>query len=172
SAHGDNVGPALLGGLVIAPAEGAPVRVPVPAWLHLGLVRPHFAIETRAARAVLAAPYELRSFVAQSEGLALVLAGCFQGDAALIRRGLRDVLVEPRRAPMIPGFAAVKAAALANEAFGASIAGAGPAVFGWFESRAAAERGANAMQGAFAAAGLRSDRLVSPVAGPAAAVVP
>ncbi|MBL8750506.1 MAG: homoserine kinase, partial [Planctomycetes bacterium] len=71
SAHGDNVAPALLGGLAIASSRGAPVRVPVPDWLHIGLVRPHFALETRVARKALTAPYELREFVEQSEGLAL-----------------------------------------------------------------------------------------------------
>ena len=107
SRHGDNVAPMLLGGLVIAPSHGAPVRVPVPDWLHVALVHPHFVLETRRARAALAGSYELHGFVEQSEGLALVLAGCYGKDAALIRRGLRDVLVEPRRAPLIPGFAGV-----------------------------------------------------------------
>ncbi|MEO6596094.1 MAG: homoserine kinase [Planctomycetota bacterium] len=169
--HGDNVGPALLGGLVIATASGTPVRVPTPEWLHIGLVRPHFALETRRARAVLQGPYELREFVAQSEGLALVLTGCMTNDADLLRRGLRDVLVEPRRAGLIPGFAGVKAAALANGALGASIAGGGPSVFGWFCSAREAERATEAMSAAFAAAGLQSDRHVSVVASPGAKVV-
>ncbi|MBX3462150.1 MAG: homoserine kinase [Planctomycetes bacterium] len=172
AAHGDNVGPALLGGLVIAPAQGAPVRVPVPAWLHIGLVRPHFALETRTSRAALAGAYELAQFVQQSEGLALVLAGCFRGDADLIGRGLRDVLVEPRRAPLIPGFAAVQRAALDHGALGASIAGGGPSVFGWFRSAAAAAQATAAMQRAFAAAGLASSAVTSPVDGPAAEVRP
>ncbi|MBL9077288.1 MAG: homoserine kinase [Planctomycetes bacterium] len=171
AAHGDNVGPSLLGGLVIAPDDGEPVRVPVPAWLHIGLVRPHFVLETRRSRAALAGPYELHQFVAQSEALALVLAGCFRGDAALLRRGLRDVLVEPRRAPLIPGFAQVQRAALDAGALGASIAGGGPSVFGWFESAAAAAAGTAAMQAAFAAAGLPSSAVVSPVDGPGAEVV-
>lgn len=172
SAHGDNVAPSLLGGLVIAPARGTPVRVPVPAWLHIGLVHPHFVLETRKARQALAGTYELREFVAQSEGLALVLAGCFGGDAALLRAGLRDVLVEPRRSHLIPGFGAVQQAALDHGALGASIAGAGPSVFGWFPSAHAAQRGTAAMQAAFAAAGQTSTCLVSPVAGPGAAVLP
>lgn len=172
SAHGDNVAPSLLGGLVIAPAEGMPVRVPVPAWLHAAVVRPHFPLETRTSRAVLAAPYALHDFVVQSEGLALVLAGCHAGDASLIRRGFRDVLVEPRRAPLIPGFAGVKAAALACGALGASISGGGPSVFAWFDSKEAAERGARAMAAAFLEAGHRSDRLVSPVGAPGARVLP
>ena len=171
SAHGDNVGAALLGGLVIAPSHGAPVRVPVPSWLHIGLVRPHFVLETRIARQALAGAYELREFVMQSEALALVLAGCFQNDAALLQRGLRDVLVEPRRAHLIPGFARVKQAALDCGALGASIAGAGPSMFGWFVSAAAATQATLAMAAAFAEAGLPASRLVSPVDSPAARVL-
>lgn len=169
--HGDNVGPMLLGGLVIAPAHGAPVRVPVPEWLHVALVHPHFVLETRQARAALTGPYELRDFVHQSEALALVLAGCYAKDASLLRRGLKDVLVEPRRAPLIPNFERVKQAALDCGALGASISGAGPSVFGWFESWEAAERATVAMAAAFQEAGLTSDRLVSRVDAPAAAVV-
>ena len=171
SAHGDNVGPMLLGGLVIAPAEGAPVRVPTPDWLHVALVHPHFVLETRKARAALAGTYDLHDFVIQSEGLALVLAGCFTSDVSLLRRGLRDVLVEPRRAALIPGFAKVKQAALENGAIGASSSGAGPSVFGWFESAEAAQRASLAMAAAFLEAGLQSDRLVSRVSGPAAQVI-
>ncbi|MBM3988523.1 MAG: homoserine kinase [Planctomycetes bacterium] len=170
SRHGDNVAPMLLGGLVIAPAQGAPVRVPVPEWLHVALVHPHFVLETRRARAALAGMYELHGFVEQSEGLALVLAGCFGRDASLIRRGLRDVIVEPRRAPLIPGFADVQRAALDAGALGASISGAGPSVFAWCESRELAEHAASAMAAAFADAGLASDRFVSRVDAAAARV--
>lgn len=170
-AHGDNVGPMLLGGLVIAPAEGAPVKVPTPDWLHVALVHPHFALETRKARAALSGAYELHDFVVQSEGLALLLAGCFTNDASLIRRGFRDVLVEPRRAGLIPGFAKVKQAALDCGALGASISGAGPSVFGWFESQGAAERAAQAMASAFKEAGLETDQLIGPVSGPSAQVI-
>jgi homoserine kinase len=172
SAHGDNVAPSLLGGLVIAPTHGAPVRVPVPPWLHAAVVRPHFPLETRASRAVLQAPYALAEFAHQAEALALTLTGCHAGDASLIRRGLRDVLVEPRRAPLIPGFAQVKAAALDSGALGASISGGGPSVFAWFESREAAARAAAAMQAAFRDAGHASDALVSAVDVPGAKVLP
>jgi homoserine kinase len=171
SAHGDNVGPMLLGGLVIAPAEGAAVKVPTPEWLHVALVHPHFVLETRVARAALKGAYELHDFVVQSEGLALLLSGCFTNDVTLIRRGFRDVLVEPRRASLIPGFAQVKAAALDCGALGASISGAGPSVFGWFDSAEKAERASLAMAQAFKGAGLESDRVVSPVSGPAAKVI-
>ena len=169
--HGDNVGPMLLGGLVLATRERL-VRLPVPPSWHCALVHPHAVLETRKARAALAGDYALGEFVAQSANLALVLAGCFRADAELVREGLKDVLVEPRRAALIPNFVRVKQAALDHHALGASISGAGPSVFGWFEQRAQAEAAAEAMRSAFAEVGLDSDCFVSPVDGPAATLVP
>ncbi|MCQ4164642.1 homoserine kinase [Tahibacter harae] len=168
--HGDNVGPMLLGGLVLATADHV-VAVPVPPQWTCVLVHPDAVLETRRARAALQGAYELKEFVAQSANLSLVLAGCWRGDAALVRAGLSDVLVEPRRAPLIAGFAAVKQAALDHAALGASISGAGPSVFAWFEDAASASRAAPAMQAAFAAAGFSSQAFLSPVAGPAAEVL-
>jgi len=170
SRHGDNLGPMLLGGLVLA-MERRLVRIPVPAQWHCALVHPHVVLETRKARAALAGHYALGEFVAQSANLALVLAGCYRGDATLVREGLADVLIEPRRAPLIPGFAHVKQAALDHGAMGASISGAGPSVFGWFEDRATATAAAHDMHAAFLAAGHESDVLVAPVDGPAARVL-
>jgi homoserine kinase len=103
--------------------------------------------------------------------LALFLTGLQRGDIELIRDGLHDVLVEPRRAPLIPGFAQVKAAALDHCALGASISGGGPSVFAWFASKAEAEGAAPAMRAAFANAGIDSRSYVTPVAGPRAEVI-
>ena len=168
SVHGDNVAPCLYGGIVLAPSSGAPVRVPVPSSLWTAVCHPHMVLSTREARAALKGEYMLSSFVEQSEGLALVLAGCYTNDLSLVRRGLRDVLVEPRRASLIPGFADVKRAALDAGALGSSISGAGPSVFAWFDGKEAAERGVDAMAAAFATAGLASDRFVSPASAPGA----
>jgi len=168
--HGDNVGPMLLGGLVLATADRL-VRIPIPPHLHCALVHPHAVLETRAARAALEGAYALPTFVAQSAHLALLLAGCHAGDIALIRAGLDDVLVEPRRAPLIGGFTAVKQAALEAGALGASISGAGPSVFAWCADEPTAEAAAAAMRTMFAAAGFGSDAWVSPVAGPAAELI-
>ncbi|KAF1693748.1 homoserine kinase [Pseudoxanthomonas koreensis] len=165
--HGDNLGPMLLGGLVLATADRL-VRIPVPDAWHSLLVHPDAVLETRRAREVLAGAYALGDFVAQSANLALVLAGCHAGDAQLVRAGLRDVLVEPRRAPLIGGFGPAKAAALDAGAMGASISGAGPSVFAWFESRERAQAAAPLVQVAFAAAGFESQAWVSPVDSPGA----
>jgi len=170
SRHGDNLGSMLLGGLVLATHERL-LRIDVPAAWHCALVHPHAVLETRKARAALAGHYALGEFVAQSANLALVLAGCWRGDAALVREGLKDVLVEPRRAPLIPHFARVKQAALDHRALGASISGAGPSVFGWYDNRADAEAASVAMRAAFAEGGLDSDAWVSPIEGPAASLI-
>lgn len=168
--HGDNVGPMLLGGLVLATAERL-TKVEVPASWHAAVVHPHAVLETRRAREALAGAYALQEFVAQSANLAQVLLGCERGDASLVRAGLADVLVEPRRAPLIAGFAAVKQAALDADAMGASISGAGPSVFAWCEDAASAQRAGAAMRTAFANAGIDSDLHLTAIAGPAARVL-
>lgn len=169
--HGDNVGAMLLGGIVLSTTDRL-VRVPAPDAWHCVLVHPDIAIETRRAREALRGAYELREFVAQSANLALVLSGCHAGDANLVRAGLSDVLVEPRRAALIPGFRRVKQAALDHDALGASISGAGPSVFAWFESLDAATRAAESMREGFSTERIDSEAFVSPVNGPAARLLP
>lgn len=170
AAHGDNVGPQLLGGLVLALPDRL-VTVPVPFGLHAAVVHPHIELSTRQSREALREPFPIDIVVAQSSRLALLLSGCHDNDIERIGAGLEDVLVEPRRKHLVPGFDKVRDAALAHGALGASISGAGPSVFGWFRDREAADRGAAAMAEAFAGEGLDADAHVSPVAGPAARIV-
>jgi len=170
AAHGDNVGCQLLGGLVLATADRL-VAIPVPGGLTAVAVHPDYQVNTRDARQCLAKPFDLATVVAQSSNLAQVLAGCHQCDIELIRSGLSDVMVEPRRAALIPGFAHVKRAALEHGALGASISGAGPTVFGWFVDQFDAESAGRAMVDAFADAGLVAEAFVSPVAAPGARIV-
>jgi len=168
--HGDNVGPQLYGGLVLA----TPVRVvpvPVPPDLHTAVVHPDYHVETRVARQVLGQPIGIADHVRQQARFALVLAGCFQADYELIAEGLEDVLIEPRRAALIPGFAAVRQAALDAGALGASISGAGPSLFAWCRGRPAAEVCARAMREAFARSGLDAQAHISPVAARGAHIV-
>ena len=167
--HGDNVGPMLLGGLALATHDRL-VSIPVPEGLTCVVVHPHQVLETRTARAVLQRPFELPQFIEQSANLALVLAGCYRNDLECIRAGLRDVLVEPLRAPLVRGFAPVKDAALHEGALGASISGGGPSIFAWC-TRDRAERIAFSMEQAFRAAGIDCDGWISPVAAPAARIV-
>lgn len=167
SRHGDNVGPLLLGGLVLATADRLE-PLPVPDWLFCAVVRPDQSLETRRARDVLQAPFEIAQIVRQNANLATFLLGLGRGDEAMIASGLKDELVEPRRAPMIPGFDAVTAAARSNGCLGTSISGAGPSIFAWCNSRRAAQQIGEAMSVAFSKLGIPNETFVSPVAGPAA----
>ena len=162
SRQGDNVGPMLLGGIALTTPERL-IRLHAPDRLHAAIVHPDLVLETARSRAVLAAPYPLAEVVAQTTALALFLTGLARDDLGLIREGLRDVLVEPRRASLIPGFAQVKAAAMDHGALGASISGGGPSLFGWFAAREDAEAAAVAMRQAFADAGHEATSHISPV---------
>lgn len=169
--HGDNVGPMLVGGLALCTKDRL-VRVPLACAPFCLLVHPHAVLETRRAREALRGNYTLGELVGQSANLASFLLGCQLGDFSLLRAGLRDEVVEPRRAPLVRGFAEAKAAALQAGALGASLSGAGPSVFAWFESEAEAQAAAPAVQQAFRSVGVESDAWVSPIEAPAAKVLP
>ncbi len=170
AAVGDNVGPMLTGGLALA-AAGVLRRLTVPAAWHCAVVHPPMVIETRAARNVLVAPWPLAAITAHSAHLALLLLGCLSGDETLVRAGLKDQLIEPRRAALVPHLEACQRAAATAGALGCTISGAGPAVFAWFTGRAAAESGGRLLQAACAAQGLEAALYVSPINGPAAEIL-
>lgn len=166
---GDNVGPQLIGGLVMA-LPNRLLSLPVPEGLYAAVVHPDYVLETRQAREVLKTPFSLNEILSQQAHLAQVLMGLYQGDFDLIQAGLCDVMIEPRRAPLVPGFAAVQQAALAEGALGASLSGAGPSVFAWCVGRPCAEVVAKAMTAAFIKHGLRAQAWVSSVQSPGAAL--
>ena len=90
------------------------------------------------------------------------LAGCYTGDVELIGRSMVDLFAEPARAPLIPGFASARSAALASGALALAISGSGPSVFAWAD-RGAAKRVETAIRGAFSDSGLETDSWVGPV---------
>jgi homoserine kinase len=164
SVHVDNIAPSLFGGLVLTVGIDRPQvrQIPVPDSIRCVLVHPHMVLETRAARAILKHSVELSDVIWQTANLAGFLAGCYTSDLPLIRESLLDVIVEPQRQALIPGFADVKQAGLAAGALGGSISGAGPTVFAWSEA-GDAERVRAAMVSAFAAHGLETDSWVSAI---------
>ncbi|MEM8891634.1 MAG: homoserine kinase, partial [Bacteroidota bacterium] len=92
-----------------------------------------------------------------------IVAGLMQGDYALIGRSLQDVIVEPYRAKLIPGFYEVKNAALKQGALGCSISGAGPSIFALCEGDETAFKVGIAMQQAFKAEGIAAQRFISTI---------
>jgi homoserine kinase len=117
-------------------------------------------LSTREARQILNRSIDLSDVIWQSANLAGFLTGCFTGDLQLIRESLEDVIIEPQRQVLIPGFKAVKEGAMTNGALGCSISGAGPTLFAWCEQQHA-ERIRDAMVAGFTAHGLASDAWIS-----------
>ncbi|MDX1479595.1 MAG: homoserine kinase [Saprospiraceae bacterium] len=159
SFHADNVAPCLLGGMVLIRdlLELDVHRVYLPEGLFMAVAYPEIRILTADARGVLSPTIDLRQMVIQSANLGALLLGLQRSDLQLVSRSLQDVIIEPQRKQLIPGFDRVTAAALAQGALGCGISGAGPTVFALCQSRNEGELCAAAMQKAFAEQGLASE---------------
>lgn len=129
--HPDNVAPALLGGLQASVVEEGVVRhgrLPLKkAYDFLALI-PDFTLSTAEARRVLPKRLEFQQATANIARVSLLLTGFATGADALIRQGMKDVLHEPYRASLIPGFEALRGTAYAAGALGCYLSGAGPTV--------------------------------------------
>lgn len=147
SAHGDNVAPALCGGFVLVRSMAPPdiVTLPVPPGLTAVVVHPDLAIETAKARALLGTQVALSDAVKQWANLGAFVHAVHTGDFELLSRSLEDFVAEPKRAPLVPGLASIKRAALDAGALGCSLSGSGPSLFALCRGDAAAATVANAM---------------------------
>ncbi|MBF0548309.1 MAG: homoserine kinase [Candidatus Riflebacteria bacterium] len=129
--HGDNIAPCLYGGMTLIRNVNPPdiVKFPILTDLRVVLIHPRMQINTKEARQILRPDVPLKSFVHQTANLAGFVAGLFSGDLELIGRSLEDVVIEPQRAVLIPGFSEVKKSAKNAGALGCSISGSGPSMF-------------------------------------------
>lgn len=161
AAHADNVAPALLGGVTVMVGMAPPriVRLNPPRGVCIVIVSPKMKVgdeKTRLAREVLPKTVPLPTVVGQVSAFASLILGAARGDPVMMGRGISgDLIIEPARARLIPGFSRLKRAALEAGAYGFSISGAGPSVFALCPSR----RGravAEAVASAFADEGVES----------------
>ncbi len=161
--HADNVAPSLMGGLLLIRSnETLDIhRLPVPKGLYATVVYPHVKVLTRDARAVLSDTVTLKQAIAQTGNLGSLVVGLYNGDFDLISRSLQDVIIEPQRARLIPGFYDVKEAAMKEGALGCSISGAGPSIFALSNSSLKAENIGEAMQKVFTALKIESQIFIS-----------
>ena len=174
SAHADNIAPCLYGGFVLVRQANPPdvVRLPVPPTLTAVVVHPDLEIETAKARALMGTTVALSDAIRQWANLGAFVDALHRGDLSLLSRSLEDTIAEPRRAPLVPGLAAIKAAAAEAGALGCSLSGSGPSLFALCDGIAAANRVAAAMRLAVAAhIGGSPETYVSPIAAQGARVV-
>jgi homoserine kinase len=172
SAHVDNIAPCLFGGLVLTVGIDHPrvKQIPVPSSVRCVLVHPHMHLGTREARAVLKSDVTRSDFVWQTANLAGFISGCYSNDLDMIRDSFNDVIIEPQRQILIPGFKEVQSGAMSAGALGCSISGAGPSVFAWAEIECA-ERVQASMVAAFARHSLDTDSWISALDNAGARVV-
>ncbi|MCK5738419.1 homoserine kinase, partial [bacterium] len=164
-AHADNAAPALFGGFVLIrsydPLDVIPI--PTPPDLYCSVVHPHIEIRTEDARKILRQEIQIKKAIQQWGNVAGLVAGLMQSDYELIGRSLQDVIIEPVRSILIPGFAEIKAAAINAGALGASISGSGPSLFALSTSKRTARKVGAAMQQEFSRIGIDSDIHISTI---------
>lgn len=131
SAHADNVAPALLGGFVLVRSYDPldVISLPTPKDLWATIIHPHIEVKTKDARSILRQEIQLSKAVEQWGNLGGLISGLYENNYDLIGRSLKDVIIEPIRSILIPGFEQAKQAALENGALGSSISGSGPSIF-------------------------------------------
>lgn len=141
SPHADNVAPALLGGFVLVRSYKPLdlIEISCPKSLYCTVVHPDIQLATQESRKILKGNVLLGTAVEQAGNVAGLIAGLLTSDFRLIRDSLHDVIAEPARAFLIPGFERLKEAALKAGALGSSISGSGPSVFSLCPDRESSE---------------------------------
>ena len=128
--HADNIAPCIYGGTTlirsIHPLDI--VTIPTPQ-LFITLVHPQIEIKTIDARQILRKEVLLKDAIKQWGNIGGLIAGFMKNDYELIGRSLEDVIIEPVRSILIPGFADVKNKSIEAGALGGGISGSGPSIF-------------------------------------------
>lgn len=157
--HADNVAPSLLGGFVLIrdyhPLDV--IKLPVPEGLYCTLLHPHFELKTADSRSVLRDQIPMKHATIQSGNVAGLIAGLYESDFELISRSLRDVIAEPYRAVLLPGFYEVREALKSAGALGMGISGSGPTLFALSRGKEIAEAVGEAGKEMFSKIGLGVD---------------
>jgi homoserine kinase len=153
--HADNITPCLLGGVTlirsIHPLDIVKLNAPE---LHITVVHPQIEVRTSDARQILKTEVSLKQAIKQWGNIAGLVAGLMQGDHDLIGRSLEDVIIEPARSILIPGFEEVKRRSLAAGALGGGISGSGPSIFMLSKTKSAALEVAREMEAVFQQMGI------------------
>jgi homoserine kinase len=128
--HLDNIAPCLLGGLRLCMPDGArQYGLPWPGHWQSVVAWPGTRLETRPAREVLPKSYERKTVVAHGAQFALFVHQLYQGEAMAAADCLVDLLAEPYRKSLLPGFEEARAELAKMGALATGISGSGPTVF-------------------------------------------
>ena len=128
--HADNVAPGIFGGITlircIFPLDIVSITPPP---LFVSVVHPQIEVKTSDARQILRKEVLLKDAIKQWGNIAGLVAGLIKGDYDLIGRSLEDVIIEPVRSILIPGFDTIKNQCKEAGVLGGGISGSGPSLF-------------------------------------------
>jgi len=128
--HADNIAPCIYGGVTLVrsiyPLDIISLTAPP---LYVTIVHPQIEVKTADARQILKKQVQLKDAIKQWGNIAGLVAGLLQNDYELIARSLEDVIIEPVRSILIPGFTDVKKNSAQAGALGGGISGSGPSIF-------------------------------------------
>jgi homoserine kinase len=128
--HADNIAPCIYGGVTlirsIFPLDIIPISSPA---LFVTVLHPQIEVRTSDAREILRKEVLLKDAIRQWGNIGGLVAGLMKGDYELIGRSLEDVIIEPVRSILIPGFDLIKSECKAAGAIGGGISGSGPSIF-------------------------------------------
>jgi homoserine kinase len=163
--HADNVAPAITGEFSLIRGYNPLdlIVIEAPRNLYCTIIHPQIEIKTKEAREMLPKQVNLKDAVTQWGNVAGLIAGLYKSDYQLIARSLKDTIIEPKRAKLIPGFYELKQAALDSGAVGCSISGSGPSVFALSEGKARAEAVYNAFNEVYKNKGIDYNLFVSKI---------
>ncbi|MCL2894180.1 homoserine kinase [Brenneria tiliae] len=142
SVHYDNVAPCFLGGIQLMLGEEGIISQPVPAfddWLWV-MAYPGIKVSTAEARAILPAQYRRQDCISHGRYLAGFIHACHTGQASLAAKLMKDVIAEPYRTKLLPGFAEARKAAQDIGALACGISGSGPTLFSVCDDMGSAQR--------------------------------
>lgn len=145
--HADNIAPCIYGGVTlirsIFPLDIIPISSPA---LFVTVLHPQIEVRTSDAREILKKEVLLKDAIRQWGNIGGLVAGLMKGDYDLIGRSLEDVIIEPVRSILIPGFDIIKAECRSAGAIGGGISGSGPSIFMLSRDEATAEIVASVMK--------------------------
>lgn len=153
--HADNIAPCILGGISLIRSIHPLDILSIPAPdLWVTVVHPQVEVRTSDARQILRQQVLLKDAIRQWGNIAGLVTGFFTNDLPLIGRSLEDVIIEPVRSILIPGFDEVKTTCLAAGALGGGISGSGPSIFMLSEQQQTAQKVEAAMQAVYERLGI------------------
>ncbi len=128
--HADNVSPCIYGGVTlirsIFPLDIIPINAPD---LFITIVHPQIEVRTSDSRQILRKEVQLKNAIKQWGNIGGLIMGFMNNDFGLIGRSMEDVIIEPVRSILIPGFDEVKSKCKEAGSIGGGISGSGPSIF-------------------------------------------